>query len=163
MDGGAGVNIMSEQTRRSLGITEVKEAPFRVRMADQRIVQPLGLVEDIPVKAGGMKFSTSFLILDVGNSYGMLLGRPWLRVANALHDWKHNTLTVRSKGRSVVLNTNSKKLSDSIKPEMLCQKQTPKHIETMLVALNIIPIAEIDLNVVMANVTKAQEQREFFP
>lgn len=32
----------------------------------------------------------------------------------------------------------------------------------MLVALNIIPTAEIDLNAVMADV-KAQEQREFFP
>lgn len=86
VDGGAGVNIMSEQTRRSLGITEVKETPFRVRMADQRIVQSLGLVGNIPVKAGGMKFSASFLILDVGHSYSMLLGRPWLKVANALHD-----------------------------------------------------------------------------
>lgn len=65
VDGGVGVNIMSEQTCRSLGITDVKEAPFRVRMVDQCIVQPLGLVENIPVKAGGMKFSVSFLILDV--------------------------------------------------------------------------------------------------
>ena len=115
IDGGAGVNIMSEQTRRNLGITNVKDAPFRVRMADQRIVQPLGMIENIPVKAGGFKFSASFLLLDVGDSYGMLLGRPWLRVANALHDWQLNTVTLRSRGKSAVLQTNS-----NTKLEMLC-------------------------------------------
>lgn len=106
IDGGAGVNIMSDHTRRALGIHEVREAPFRVRMADQRIVQPLGMVEDISVRAEGLKFFVSFLILDVGNSYSMLLGRPWLRLANALHDWKLNTLTIRNNHKSVVLSKN---------------------------------------------------------
>ena len=63
INGGAGVNIMAEHTRRNLGITDMKEAPFRVRMADQRVVQPLGLVENIQVKASGAKFSVSFLVL----------------------------------------------------------------------------------------------------
>lgn len=89
VDGGVGVNIMSEQTRRSLGITKVKEAPFKVWMVDQRIVQPLGLVENIPIKARGMNFFVSFLIWDVGNYYNMLLGRLWLCITNALHDWRH--------------------------------------------------------------------------
>lgn len=74
IDGGAGVNIMAEHTRSNLGITDMKEAPFRVRMADQRIVQLLGLVENIQVRAGGAKFSVSFLVLDVGDAYSMLLG-----------------------------------------------------------------------------------------
>ena len=74
IDGGAGVNIMVEYTRRNLGVTDMKEAPLRVQMADQRIVQPLGLVKNIQVKAGGAKFSVSFLVLDVGDAYSMLLG-----------------------------------------------------------------------------------------
>ena len=68
-DGGARVNIMAEHTRRGLGIIEMKEAPFQVRMADQRVVQPLGMIENIQVKAGGAKFSVSFLVLDVGDAY----------------------------------------------------------------------------------------------
>lgn len=46
---------------------------------------------------------------------------------------------------------------------MLCQKQTPKQIEAMLIALNIIPTIEIDLNIIMEDVIKAQGHREFFP
>lgn len=66
-----------------------------------------------------------------------------------------HTLTLRSKGQSVVLN--SMFLLDNIKPEVPYQKQTKEQLEFMLVALNIICILEIDLNVVMANITKAQE------
>lgn len=44
IDGDPGVNIMSEFPRRQL---DVKKYPFRVRMVDQRVVQPLGLIEGV--------------------------------------------------------------------------------------------------------------------
>ena len=163
VDGGAGVNIMDEHTRRALGITEMKEAPFRVQMADQRVVQPLGLVENIQVKTGGAKFSVSFLVLHVGDAYSMLLGRPWLKIAEAIHDWTTNTITIISKGKKVFLNTNPKQVNETQKPELLCQKQTPKQIEKMLASLDIVPTAEIDLNVILADIEKVQEEKELFP
>ena len=52
----------------------------------------------------------------------MLLGRPWLKIAEAIHDWNTNTITLRSKGKKVVLITNSKKVEETQKPELLCQK-----------------------------------------
>ena len=163
IDGGAGVNIMFEYTRRNLGITNMKEAPFKVQMADHRVVQPLGLVENIQVKFGGAKLSVSFLVLDLGDAYSMLLGRPWLKIAEVVHDWTTNTITLKSKGEKVVLSTDSKKVEETKKPELLCQKQTPKQIEKMLAATNIIPAADIDLNIVMKDLEKAQEQRKLFP
>ena len=62
-------------------------------MADQAITEPLGMVENIPIRTAGVKFEASFLILEVGNSYHMLLGRPWLRAAGAVHDWGTDELT----------------------------------------------------------------------
>ena len=47
--------------------------------------------------------------------------------------------------------------------KLLCQKQTPKQIERMLASLDIVPTAEIDLNVILADLEKVQEQRELFP
>ena len=38
VDGGAGVNIMAEQTRCSLRITKMKKACFQVKMSNQRVV-----------------------------------------------------------------------------------------------------------------------------
>lgn len=115
------------------------------------------------MRAGGLKLSASFLILDVGNSYKMLLGRPWLKVAKALHNWEESTLTLKSKGRSVVVKTDSRLVANGFKPKMLVQKQSTRKIELMLASMNILPTTEIDLNVVMADLDKAEEQKLFFP
>ena len=61
------------------------------------------------------------------------------------------------------LNTNPKQVNDTQKPELLCQKQTPKQIEKMLASLDIVPTAEIDLNVILADIEKVQDQKELFP
>ncbi|MCO5605015.1 hypothetical protein L7F22_059191 [Adiantum nelumboides] len=58
LDGGAGVNINGEHMKEKMGITNFKSAPFRVRMADQRIVQPSGLLENLHIKVGFEKFKT---------------------------------------------------------------------------------------------------------
>ncbi|MCO5599519.1 hypothetical protein L7F22_053625 [Adiantum nelumboides] len=76
LDGDAGVNIIGEHMKDRMGITNIKPAPFRITMADQRIVQPIGLLENLHIKVGSEKFKTSFLILDVQGAYNMLLGRP---------------------------------------------------------------------------------------
>ena len=44
LDGGSKVNILSYQMLAPLGIKEWEPTPFLVRMADQRRVQPLGLL-----------------------------------------------------------------------------------------------------------------------
>ena len=53
-------------------------------------------------------------------------------------------------------------MDETQKRELLCQKKTPRKIEMMLATLNILPIAEMDLNIVMADIKKAMEQREIF-
>lgn len=55
----------------------------------------------------------------------------------------------------MVLSTNSKRMEDTKKPELLCQKQTPRQIEKMVAAINIVPTVEIDLNIVMADFEKS--------
>ena len=72
----------------------------------------------------------------------------------------HHTKKQRQK---VFLNTNPKQVNDTQKPELLCQKKTPKQIEKMLASLDIVPTAEIDLNVILADMEKVQEQKELFP
>ena len=43
LDGGAGVNIITQAAYRKYGLTDWEPAPFLVWMADQRRVQPVGL------------------------------------------------------------------------------------------------------------------------
>ena len=55
------------------------------------------------MKAGGAKFSVRFLLHDVGDAYNMLLvGKPWLKVTEAVHDWSKNTITLKIKRNNVL-------------------------------------------------------------
>ena len=50
LDGGSGVNVLSESMCARLGILRFEEVPFAVKMADQRRVQPLGIVRHFEIK-----------------------------------------------------------------------------------------------------------------
>ena len=64
LDGGSGVNILPEAICKKLGITEFEDAPFQVRMvADQRRVQPLGIIRGRALEVFGLKFDVNFVVL----------------------------------------------------------------------------------------------------
>ena len=49
----------------------------------------------------------SFVVMDLprhSSSFSTLLGRPWLRAATALHDWRTNTLQFQSRDGAVKVN-----------------------------------------------------------
>lgn len=104
LDGGAGVNVMSKKPKKMLDI-KVREAPFKLRMADQTVSEPLGMVDQVPIRVGGVRFETDFMVLEVGEAYEMLLGRPCLRAARAIHDWGTEELTMQLKNKKVSIDT----------------------------------------------------------
>ena len=55
LDGGAGVNVMSEKARKLLELTCVP-SPFQLRMANQTLAEPHGMVTDVPIRIAGIKF-----------------------------------------------------------------------------------------------------------
>ena len=106
LDGGAGVNIMSERIKKQLDV-KCKSAPFRLQMADQMVSGPVGMVENVPIRVAGVKSETSFLILEVGDSYDVFLGRRWLRTIGAIHDWGTYELTMKIGTKKVTVLTSS--------------------------------------------------------
>jgi hypothetical protein len=101
LDGGSGVNIMSEETRRKLGLQITDMATFTVKMADQRRVKPIGLIRDTKISIEGLRYATTFTVLrmeDNESSYPILLGRPWLRMAKVKHNWANDKITLRLGG-----------------------------------------------------------------
>lgn len=144
LDGGAGVNIMSERVRKYLGL-QYKPAPFKLRMANQAISEPLGMVEDVPIRVAGVKFEASFLILDVGNCYDMLLGRPWLRTAGAVHDWGTDELTMNLGTRKITISTLTTEVPKESRPGDIFVSE-PQELWKKLAESNIVPIDTLDLN-----------------
>ena len=110
LDGGSGVNVLSNSLCAELGITKFESAPFAVKMADQRRVQPLGLVKDLDLDIAGIRFKIAAMVLkmeDISGAYPLLLGRPWLRQAKVKQNWEHNTISLRRGKKKVRLSVHA--------------------------------------------------------
>jgi hypothetical protein len=90
IDGGSGINIMPLSTMESLGLKVTGPSPYVVNVADQRPVTPLGQIVNCQVEAGGEIYTLTFHVLRLmtnKTAYPLLLGRDWLRRANASERW----------------------------------------------------------------------------
>ena len=84
IDGGTGVNIITDTLRRKLGLKKIEPAPFTIKMANQRKVMPKGNIRDVCLDVGGIIIRTTLTVIDMvstKDSYSLLLGRPWLKEA----------------------------------------------------------------------------------
>lgn len=98
LDGGSGVNILPESEYMRFGSPKLHPAPFQVKMADQRRLQPLGILKDQEICVVGLKYKLNFVVLrmHIGNlAYPMLLGRPWFRKAKLKQDWGNNMIILK--------------------------------------------------------------------
>ena len=126
----SGVNIVLKSICRKLGITKFEEAPFQVRMANQRRIQPLGIVKGRQLEVEGLSFDVNFMVLKLEESekhYPMIMGRPWLRAAKLKQDWGADKIVIR-------------KVKKKVKLQMTSQKILPNEFRPMLVdTINIVP------------------------
>ena len=105
--GGSGVYIVTGTLRRKLRLKKIESLPFTIKMADQKKVMPKEIIQDVCVDVGGIMIWIVLTIIDMVNnedSYSMLLGRPWLKEAQARHDWPLTKLTLTQGGNKVELN-----------------------------------------------------------
>jgi len=90
IDGGSGINIMPLSTLEKLGLEITGPSPYVVNVADQTQVTPLGQVANCQIRAGGEIYTLTFHVLRLvsdANAYPLLLGRDWLRRADATVRW----------------------------------------------------------------------------
>jgi hypothetical protein len=86
-----------------LGLLKLKPAPNYLRIVDQTIIKPMGLICDLKICS---RHTLTFTILKnnvIDASYSMLLIRPWLRDAKITHDWGNNTMTILRNGTVITI------------------------------------------------------------
>jgi hypothetical protein len=107
IDGGSGMNIITDTLRRKLGLKKIEPAPFTIKMADQKKVMPKGIIRDVRLDVGGIIIRTTLTVIDMvrtEDNYSLLLGRPWLKEAQAQHDRPLNKLTLTQGGNKVEIS-----------------------------------------------------------
>ncbi len=63
LDGGSGVNIITQQLRLKLGLPKPKPPPYNLRMVDQITTKPMGLIRDMKIYVHDIPCITMFTIL----------------------------------------------------------------------------------------------------
>jgi hypothetical protein len=77
--------------------------PYNLRMENQTIAKPLGLIRDLKIFVHGIPYTIAITIINTSvpnSSYSMLLGCPWLKNAKISHLWGTNIVTIQ--GTSIV-------------------------------------------------------------
>jgi hypothetical protein len=72
-----------------LSFTKSNPTPYNLRMANQTITKPHGLIKDLKIFVHGISYIVTFIVINnsvINSNYLMLLKCPWLRDAKVSHD-----------------------------------------------------------------------------
>ncbi len=97
LDGGFGNNIITKKSKVQLGMSKPKLAPYNMRMGNETITKPLGLIKDLKIIVHGIPYVVTFIVIHnivLDSDYLILLGHPWLKDVKVSHDWGNNIITI---------------------------------------------------------------------
>ncbi|GKF14633.1 reverse transcriptase domain-containing protein [Tanacetum coccineum] len=103
---GASINLMPLSIWKKLSLPELTPTRTTLELADQSIIYPKGLAEDMFVKVGKFYFPTNFVVVDfkVDPRVSLILGRSFLRTGRALIDVYGEEITLRVDNKAVTSN-----------------------------------------------------------
>jgi len=111
LNGGVGVNIITENLWTKLGLPKPILAPYHLRMAYKNMTKPFGIIKKLKIHIHGIPYVATFIVLQnnvIDFSYSMLLGRPWFRDAKITHDWGNNVIIFQGNGIVRTISINKK-------------------------------------------------------
>jgi len=96
-DLGSSVSLLLLSLFKRMGIGELKPTKVTLKLADRTSIHPVGFIEGIPIKVGGIYIPTDFIILDMDedDQVLILLGRPFLVTVGDMIDVKGGMIAFR--------------------------------------------------------------------
>ena len=97
---GASVNAIPytlyEEIMKDIAPTEIEEIDVTIKLANRDTILPFGIIRDVEVLCGKIKYPTDFLVLGSPqyDFYPITSGRPFLNTVNAKIDCKKHTVGV---------------------------------------------------------------------
>ena len=85
-----------EELMRDIAPVEIEGIDVTFKLANRDTISPIGIVRDVEVLCGKIKYPTDFLVLGSPQDYfcPIIFGRPFLRTVNATIDCEKNVVTV---------------------------------------------------------------------
>ncbi len=83
------MNIIIKNLITKLGLPKLRLVPYHLKMADQNMTKPLGIIISLKIHIYDIPYIATFIVLKnnvVDSNYFMLLGRPSFTNAKVTHD-----------------------------------------------------------------------------
>ena len=115
-DSRASINLIPLSVVKRLSLGELTPIAMTLQMADNSMVQPKGILEDILIKVGKFIFLVDFVVMNIeeDKQVPLLLGRPFLATRATLIDVKKEELTLKvgDEAAHLYLNQGLKQFDD---------------------------------------------------
>nr|GEX09720.1 reverse transcriptase domain-containing protein [Tanacetum cinerariifolium] len=127
-DLGASVNLMPYSVWKKLSLPELTPTCMTLKLANCSISRPVGVAEDVYVKAGSFHFSADFVVVDFDADprVFLILGRSFLKTGRALIDVFEGELTLRVGKEAITFN-----LDQTLRYSANSNDMTAKRIDTL--------------------------------
>ncbi|CAN6453614.1 unnamed protein product [Victoria cruziana] len=109
LDLGASVNVLSGFFYDAFGLEGLQTTSMTIQMADRSVKAPRGVLEDVLLKIEDFIFPVDFVVLDMEgvdaeHQTPIILGRPFLAIANACINCRTGVLEISFAGQKLRLN-----------------------------------------------------------
>nr|XP_021861073.1 uncharacterized protein LOC110800092 [Spinacia oleracea] len=96
-DLGASVSLMPYSVFAKLEVGDLVPTNITLQLADRSVKYPIGKVEDVPLRVGGLVIPVDFVVLDIDEDVHVpiILGRPFLATAGAIIYVKQENITLK--------------------------------------------------------------------
>jgi hypothetical protein len=64
IDGGSGISFITKNLWIQLGMSKPNWSPYNLRMANQPIAKPLGLIRDLKIFVHGIPYTITFIVIN---------------------------------------------------------------------------------------------------
>nr|GEW45760.1 reverse transcriptase domain-containing protein [Tanacetum cinerariifolium] len=111
-DLGASINLMPLSVWNNLSLPDLYPTCMNLELADRSISHPVGVAEDVFVKAGTFHFSFDFIVVDFNADprVPLILRKSFLKTERALIDVFEDELTLRVGKEAITFNCCSQDL-----------------------------------------------------
>jgi hypothetical protein len=85
-----------QEIKKDIAPTEIEDIDVTIKLANRDTIRPLGIVRDVEVLCGKIKYPTDFLVLGSPQDdfCPIIFGRPFLNTINATIDCHKETVSV---------------------------------------------------------------------
>ena len=95
-----------QEIMREIAPCELEDIDLEIKLANRDVIHPVGIVRDVEVLCGKVKYPTDFLVLgSVKDKFcPIIFGRPFLNTCSAVIDFKKEKVSVQFAGEPYEFN-----------------------------------------------------------